>query len=46
MSITHEIDVLTGSHLNDPVYKAEAEQKYINNATGILTNQLTDVIGM
>lgn len=45
-AIVHEVTVVTQSQLSDQTYKYAAEQEYIYNATGILTNVAADVLGI
>ncbi|RDW59156.1 hypothetical protein BP5796_12080 [Coleophoma crateriformis] len=45
IAVVHEIQVPTQSKLSDPVYKHQAEQEYIQNATGMLTNVGADMLG-
>lgn len=42
----YEVDVITQNALNDPAYKIAADQAYIYNATGMLTNAGPDVLGI
>ena len=44
-SITYQVDVVTQSQLTDLVYKAQADEEYIKNATGILTSMAADMLG-
>ena len=43
--ITYQVDVVTQGQLTDLVYKAQAEEEYIKNATGILTSMAADMLG-
>ncbi|XTI84315.1 GMC oxidoreductase [Cenococcum geophilum] len=43
-SITYQVDVVTQSQLTDLVYKAQADEEYIKNATGILTSMAADML--
>jgi hypothetical protein len=43
--ITYQVDVVTRSQLTDFVYKAQADEGYIKNATGILTSIGADMLG-
>ncbi|RDW65983.1 alcohol oxidase-3 [Coleophoma cylindrospora] len=43
-AVIHEVDVATQSQLSDPTYKTQAEQEYIHNGTGILTNMGADFL--
>ena len=43
--ITYQVDVVTQGQLTDLVYKAQAEEEYIKNSTGILTSMAADMLG-
>ena|SRR6266700_2039029 len=43
--IIYQVDVVTQSQLTDLAYKAQADEEYIKNATGILTSMAADMLG-